>query len=72
MNNIGQERILFLQRKSIAFIAPTSSGKSSLIIQHIKSNERIRKAVVLVLTKSLIAQSYMELRKGILIENNKS
>ena len=60
-----RKNIISSKKKSIAFIAPTSSGKSSLIIQHIKSNERIRKAVVLVPTKSLIAQSYMDLRKGI-------
>ena len=60
-----RKNIISSKKKSIAFIAPTSSGKSSLIMQHIKSNERIRKAVVLVPTKSLIAQSYMDLRKGI-------
>lgn len=64
-----RKNIISSKKKSIAFIAPTSSGKSSLIIQHIKSNERIRKAVVLVPTKSLIAQSYMDLRKGIFDRN---
>lgn len=38
-----RKNIISSKKKSIAFIAPTSSGKSSLIIQHIKSNERIRK-----------------------------
>ena len=57
--------IISSEKKNIAFIAPTSSGKSSLIIQHLKKNENIKKAVVLVPTKSLIAQSYMDLRKGI-------
>ncbi len=57
--------IISSDKSSIAFIAPTSSGKSSLIIQHLRKNDVIKKAVVLVPTKSLIAQSYMDLRKGI-------
>ncbi len=58
--------IISSENRNIAFIAPTSSGKSSLIIQHIQKNDRIKKAVVIVPTKSLIAQSYMELRKGVI------
>lgn len=61
--NRTRRNIISSNKKSIAFVAPTSSGKSSLIIQHIKNNDRIQKAVVLVPTKSLIAQTYMDLRK---------
>ena len=57
--------IVTSEKKNIAFIAPTSSGKSSLIIQHLNQNSYIKKAVVLVPTKSLIAQSYLDLRKGV-------
>lgn len=57
--------IISSDKRNIAFIAPTSSGKSSLIIQHLSKNTHIKKAVVLVPTKSLISQSYMDLRKGI-------
>lgn len=64
--NRTRRNIIASNKKSIAFVAPTSSGKSSLIIQHIKNNDKIRKAVVLVPTKSLIAQTYMDLRKGLL------
>ena len=49
---------------NVCFIAPTSSGKSSVIIQHIKSNDWIKKAIILVPSKSLIAQTYGELRKS--------
>ena len=63
--NRTRRNIISSVDKSIAFVAPTSSGKSSLIIQHIKRNHSIHRAVVLVPSKSLIVQSYMDLRKGI-------
>lgn len=63
--NKTRTNIIASNKESIAFIAPTSSGKSSLIIQHLSMNEHIKKAVVLVPTKSLIAQSYMDLRKRV-------
>lgn len=52
------------QMSNVCFIAPTSSGKSSVIIQHIKRNAWVKKAIILVPTKSLIAQTYGELRKS--------
>ena len=63
--NKTRKNIINSERKNIAFIAPTSSGKSSLIIQHLERHINVEKAVVIVPTKSLIAQTYMELRKNI-------
>lgn len=60
-----RENILFSKKKNIAYIAPTSMGKSSLIIQHIKQNLSIHRAVIIVPTKSLIAQTYKRIRKDI-------
>ena len=60
-----RESILSSKKKSIAYIAPTSMGKSSLIIQHIKENLSIHRAVIIVPTKSLIAQTYKRLRADI-------
>ena len=49
----------------VCFIAPTSSGKSSIISNHIKNNEANKKSLVIVPSKSLLAQTYMEIRKNI-------
>ena len=63
--NKTRKSIIESEKRNIAFIAPTSSGKSSLIIQHLERHISVEKAVVIVPTKSLIAQTYMELRKNI-------
>lgn len=63
--NKTRKSIINSDKKNIAFIAPTSSGKSSLIIQHLEKHKNIEKAVIIVPTKSLISQTYMELRKNI-------
>ena len=63
--NKTRKSIINSKKKNIAFIAPTSSGKSSLIIQHLEEHKNIEKAVIIVPTKSLISQTYMELRKNI-------
>ena len=49
----------------VCFIAPTSSGKSSIISNHIKNNEANKKSLIIVPSKSLLAQTYMEIRKNI-------
>lgn len=49
----------------VCFIAPTSSGKSSIISNHINNNEANKKSLVIVPSKSLLAQTYMEIRKNI-------
>ena len=59
-----RKNILLSNNKNIAFVAPTSFGKSSLVIQHIKNNN-IKKAVIIVPSKSLLSQVYMDLRENI-------
>lgn len=51
---------------TICFIAPTSSGKSSIISEHIKRNFNIKKSIIIVPTKSLLSQTYMEIRRNII------
>ena len=55
--------ILESEDKRICFVAPTSSGKSSVIVQHIRKNKKYKKAIIIVPSKSLIEQTYKELRK---------
>ncbi len=52
-------------QKEIAYIAPTSYGKSQLIFEHIQSSIRVgrhNKYAIIVPTKSLIAQTHREVR----------
>lgn len=59
-----REKRLFLENKTSnekAFIAPTSFGKSSLIIDYIKQNPNL-KASIIVPTKSLLSQTYKMIR----------
>lgn len=58
----SKTEIINAKDKNISFIAPTSSGKSSLILRHMLANQDARKTLVLVPTKSLISQTYVELR----------
>lgn len=61
-------RKYFLSNKNniICLSAPTSFGKSSLIIDHIKENICEKKRVVIIVpTKSLLTQTLMNLRKEI-------
>lgn len=51
--------------RDLCFIAPTSSGKSSIVAEHIKHNELNRKSLIIVPSKSLLSQTYMEMRKKI-------
>lgn len=57
-----KSRIINSKNKNISFIAPTSSGKSSLVLKHLLANEKSKKAIILVPTKSLISQTYTEFR----------
>lgn len=50
----------------VCFIAPTSSGKSSIVSEHIKNNERNKRALIIVPSKSLLSQTYMDIRKNII------
>lgn len=49
----------------VCFIAPTSSGKSSIVSEHIKKNETNKKSLIIVPSKSLLSQTYMDIRKNI-------
>lgn len=49
----------------VCFIAPTSSGKSSIVSEHIKKNETNNKSLIIVPSKSLLSQTYMDIRKNI-------
>jgi reverse gyrase len=48
-----------------SYIAPTSYGKSSIIIEHLKLNNSNKKVGIIVPTKSLLAQTYKLLRSHI-------
>ncbi|MFK7780366.1 MAG: DEAD/DEAH box helicase [Candidatus Gracilibacteria bacterium] len=48
-----------------SYIAPTSYGKSSIIIEHLKLNKTNKKIGIIVPTKSLLAQTYKLLRSNI-------
>lgn len=49
----------------ISYIAPTSYGKSSLIIEHIRNNlDKYQKVGIIVPTKSLLVQTYRLIREA--------
>lgn len=50
----------------VCFIAPTSSGKSSIVSEHIKKNETNKRSLIIVPSKSLLSQTYMDIRKNII------
>lgn len=53
------ESVLKDENSDISFIAPTSFGKSELIVRHIKKvNNKKLKAAIIVPTKSLLMQTY--------------
>lgn len=63
--NNTRKSVIASNGENIAYIAPTSYGKSSVIIQILKRNEDIKKAVVVVPSRALISQTYTELRTKI-------
>lgn len=56
---------LLKSNEDVCFIAPTSSGKSSIISDHIKNNQKNKKSLIIVPSKSLLSQTYIEIRKNI-------
>lgn len=59
-----RELILEDESNEVCFIAPTSFGKSSLIIDDIEKNFLLRNYVgIIVPSKSLLAQTYKEVKK---------
>ena len=61
---ITRDRIISSDGSEISFIAPTSFGKSSIIIDHIAANRKTAKRVAIIVpTKSLLMQTYRSVRK---------
>lgn len=60
---IVRETIMGSSSKDISYVAPTSFGKSSLIVEHIKCNtEQFKKVAIIVPTKSLLTQTYRKIK----------
>ena len=59
-----RDQILSSTSKDICYIAPTSFGKSSIILEHIATHwETLKRVAVIVSTKSLLMQSYRAIRR---------
>lgn len=57
-----RQNLLNHEGQNISYIAPTSYGKSSVIIEHIKNNPQHNKIAIIVPTKSLLIQTYKLVR----------
>ena len=65
--------ILESENNEICFIAPTSFGKSSLIVEDIKKNMSYRNKIsIIVPTKSLLTQTFRTLKGNFKKKNNSS
>lgn len=62
--NITRKNIMNAEG-DVCFIAPTSSGKSSVVSEHILHNSSNNKSLIIVPSKSLLSQTYMDMRKTI-------
>lgn len=61
---LARDKILASKENEICFIAPTSFGKSSLIIDHIKEHwETAKRIAIIVPSKSLLMQTYRSVQK---------
>lgn len=60
--NNSRKKIINYDKNEIAYVAPTSYGKSSLIKEYIKINKP-KKIAVIVPTKSLLLQTYLDLKE---------
>ncbi|MCP2027879.1 superfamily II DNA or RNA helicase [Flavobacterium sp. HSC-32F16] len=60
--NNSRENIISFEGNEIAYIAPTSYGKSSIVKDYIKINKP-NKIAVIVPTKSLLIQTYLDLKE---------
>ena len=59
-----RDQILRSTSKDICYVAPTSFGKSSIILEHIAAHwENFKRVAVIVPTKSLLMQSYRAIRR---------
>jgi len=62
---LTHDRIIASSHSEISFIAPTSFGKSNIIIEHIAANKDTAKRVAIIVpTKSLLMQTYRAIRKA--------
>lgn len=59
----SRNNILESSASSIAYIAPTSFGKSRIIFEHLSKNLYFSKIAIIVPTKSLISQTTKEVRR---------
>lgn len=58
------ERVTLSKEKEVCFIAPTSFGKSSIILEHIQNNLNVvNNFAIIVPTKSLLMQTYRNIKK---------
>ena len=63
--NISRKELLSTDQSYVSYIAPTSFGKSKLIIEHIKEHiNPYSKIAVIVPTKSLLMQTYRNIKKA--------
>ena len=59
-----RDQILRSKNKDICYIAPTSFGKSSIILEHIAAHwEEFKRIAIIVPTKSLLMQSFRGVRR---------
>ena len=58
-----RNNIMSSNSKEIAYLAPTSFGKSAIIYEHLTNNILVNKMAIIVPTKSLISQTYKEIKK---------
>lgn len=62
--NISRKNLLSAEESYISYVAPTSFGKSKLIIEHIRQHFNTHsKIAVIVPTKSLLMQTYKNIKK---------
>ena len=63
--NLLRNRILGSTDNNISYIAPTSFGKSQIIIEHIKQNlDKGSKFAIIVPSKSLLLQTFFNVKKA--------
>lgn len=59
-----RDQILSNANKNICYIAPTSFGKSSIVLEHIAAHQdTLKRTAIIVPTKSLLMQSYRDIRR---------
>ncbi|WP_211251234.1 DEAD/DEAH box helicase family protein [Deefgea rivuli] len=59
-----RQEIVASENNENCYVAPTSFGKSSLMVDVIKGNTELKKVAIIVPTKSLLAQTYKSIKKN--------